>query len=112
VARNAQWAEESPGKGVVFVDPTEFNKGIEVAREKYTQAALDSPPAGVEDGEAFAEELNGLVSDWDKAAADLEIKSGSPTTEEGWIELYSSVSDIDWDAYKETMHEFLDRYRP
>jgi TRAP-type C4-dicarboxylate transport system substrate-binding protein len=112
VARNAQWAEEAPGHGVVFVDPTEFNEEIEVAREEYTQTALDEPPAGVDDAEAFVEELDGLAADWDEAAADLEIKSGSPTTEDGWIELYSSVSDIDWDAYKEALHEFLEPYRP
>jgi TRAP-type C4-dicarboxylate transport system substrate-binding protein len=112
VARNVQWAEEAPGKGVVFVDPTEFNEEIERAREEYTQTALDSPPAGVDDAEAFAEELAALAADWDEAAAGLEIQSGSPTTEEGWIELYSSVSDIDWDAYTEALREYLEPYRP
>jgi TRAP-type C4-dicarboxylate transport system substrate-binding protein len=112
VARNVQWAEEAPGKGVVFVDPTEFNEEIDVARKAYTEAALDGPPAGVDDADAFAEELQSSAADWDEAAADLQINSGSPTTEEGWIELYSSVSDIDWDAYKQTLHDFLEPYRP
>src|SRR5688500_5696459 len=85
---------------------------IAAAREEYTQAATDSPPSGVDDAEAFAEELEGLAADWDEAAADLEIMSGSPTIEAGWIELYSSVSDIDWDAYKEALHQFLEPYSP
>ncbi|WP_167042101.1 hypothetical protein [Salinibacterium sp. ZJ454] len=112
LARNVQWANEAPAKGVTFVDPTSFNKAIDAARDKYTEAAVKDAPAGVADPEGFADSLTGLADSWDEIAADLDVESGSPTTQEGWIDLYRSVEDIDWDAYVDALHEFLEPYRP
>ena len=112
LARNVEWANEAPGKGVTFADPTSFNKEIEVAREKYTEAAIQDAPEGVDDPQGFADDLAGLATSWQEVGGDLEIELGSPTTEEGWIDLYRSVEDIDWDAYVEALHTYLDPYRP
>lgn len=112
LARNVQWAEEAPAKGVTFVDPTSFNTAIDEAREDYTKAALENAPASVDDPEAFADELAGLADRWNEVAGDLDVESGSPTTQDGWVELYRSVEGIDWDAYAEAMREYLAPYRP
>lgn len=112
LARNVQWADEAPAKGVNFADPTTFNKAIDVAREAYTEAALAEPPVGIADADEFADGLANLADDWDEVASGLEIESGSPTTQDGWIELYRSVEDIDWDAYADALHEYLAPYRP
>ncbi|WP_173922382.1 TRAP transporter substrate-binding protein DctP [Agromyces sp. Marseille-P2726] len=110
--RNVQWANEAPAKGVTFVDPTSFNKAIDAARDAYTEAALDEAPAAIADPKAFADELGEFAGKWDELAGGLEIESGSPSTQEGWIELYRSVEDIDWDAYRDALHEYLAPYRP
>lgn len=110
--RNVQWANEAPEKGVVFVDPTSFNEAIDVAREAYTEEALASAPAGIIDPEGFAANLTELADGWKAVAGGLEIESGSPATQDGWIELYQSVEDIDWDAYADVLHEYLADYRP
>ncbi|MDR5701601.1 TRAP transporter substrate-binding protein DctP [Agromyces aerolatus] len=110
--RNVQWANEAPGKGVVFADPTSFNEAIDVAREAYTEEALANAPAGIADPEAFAAELDGLAEEWATVGGGLEIESGSPTTQEGWIDLYLSVEDIDWEAYADALHEYLADFRP
>ncbi|MGO4689641.1 hypothetical protein AB4Y94_02520 [Glaciibacter sp. 2TAF33] len=112
VARNVQWANEAPAKGVTFVDPTSFNKAIDVARDAYTKAAIKTPPAGVTDAKGFAKNLSGLADGWDKIAADLDVRSGAPSTQKDWVELYKSVDDIDWGAYADKLHEFLKPYRP
>jgi TRAP-type C4-dicarboxylate transport system substrate-binding protein len=110
--RYVQWANEAPGMGVTFADPTSFNKEIDAAREEYTKTALANAPAAVADPEGFVDELDGFSGEWDEIAAGLEIESGTPATEEGWIDLYRSVEDIDWDAYADALHEFLAPYRP
>lgn len=112
LARNVQFAEEAPGKGVVFVDPSTYNVKIAEAREKYTADAVAAPPAGVSDGAAFADDLASLADEWDAAAADLDIESGSPSSQEDWIDLYLSVKDIDWDAYASVLREYLAPFRP
>jgi len=113
VASNVTWAEEAPAKGVEFVDPTEFNKAIESAREKYTEDALANPPDGVDDAEAFSDDLSSLAADWRKTGGkNLKVESGSPTTEQDWIDLYQSTESIDWDAYREALREYLASYRP
>ena len=112
LARNVEWANEAPGMGVSFANPTSFNKAIEAARKEYTKAAIQDAPAGVDDAQGYADDLASLADSWNEVAADLEIESGSPTTEEGWIDLYRSVEDIDWDAYVKALHEYLEPYRP
>jgi len=112
LASNAKWAKEAPGKDVTFVDPTTFNEGIDVARQAYAEAAIEKAPSAVTDPEGFADELADLVTSWDKLAAGLDIESGSPTTQQGWIDLYLSVEDIDWDAYAKALHKYLASYRP
>jgi TRAP-type C4-dicarboxylate transport system substrate-binding protein len=112
VARNVQWAEEAPGKGVTFVDPTEFNTSIDQARKAYTKDALANPPSGIGDPDAYIDKLSAVAAEWDDVASGLDIKSGSPSTQEEWIDLYKSVEDIDWDAYTAALHEMLDKYRP
>lgn len=112
VARNVQWADEAPANGVTFADPTSFNKAIEEARDEYTEEALAAPPAGIPDGQAVLDGLNTSVVEWEAAAEGLDIQSGSPTTQDEWIELYRSVEDIDWEAYTQRLQEFLSPYRP
>ncbi|MFB9859484.1 TRAP transporter substrate-binding protein DctP [Paenarthrobacter aurescens] len=112
LARNVQWANEASAEGVTFVDPTTFNEAIDVARQEYTKAALENAPSGIGDPAGFTDKLTGFADRWDDAAAGLEIKSGSPTNQQDWTELYQSVEDIDWDAYGDALHEFLAPYRP
>lgn len=112
LARNVEWANDAPDKGVVFADPTPFNKQIEAARKEYTKAAIQNAPEVVDDAQAYVDDLAGLADAWKEAAADLEIESGSPATEEGWVDLYLSVEDIDWDAYVEALRTYLEPYRP
>lgn len=112
LARNVQWANEAPDKGVIFADPTTFNEAIHTAREKYTEAALADAPARVGDAEEYMASVEDWVSQWRGLAEDLDVQSGSPTTQEGWVDLYRSVEDIDWDAYTDLLHEYLDQYRP
>lgn len=112
VASYVKWAEEAPAKGVEFIDPTPFNTAIDAARAKYTEEAQADPPEGVDDAEGFADELSSLAAGWRKAATGLDVESGSPTTEEGWVDLYKASGEIDWDAYREALHEYLAAYRP
>jgi TRAP-type C4-dicarboxylate transport system substrate-binding protein len=109
---NVRWADEAPGKGVVFADPTSFNEAIHAAREIYTKEALANAPEGVSDPEAFVGRLSELSDSSAELVAGLNIESGTPTTEAGWIQLYRSTGDIDWDAYADSLHDYLAPYRP
>jgi len=112
LARYSQWADEAPGKGVIFADPTTFNEAIEESRDAYTQDAVENAPAGVADPEGFDEDLHALADRWNDVAADFEFASGSPRTQDGWVDLYGSVAEIDWDAYADYLREYLEPYRP
>ncbi|WP_167045061.1 hypothetical protein [Salinibacterium sp. ZJ454] len=110
--RNIQLADEAADRGITFVNPAPFNSVLEENRETYIQAALDAPPAAISDADAFLSELEGLVDDWERLTAGrLDVQSVSPTTQEGWIDLFSSFEDVDWDEYAALVREYLAEHR-
>jgi len=111
--KNLEWGEKAKDKGVEFKDPSSFNAVLDKVREDRAAKLIDSAPAGVADPEGYIAEYGKLSQDWSAKVADiLSVSNAQPTTEQGWIDAYLAVKDIDWNEYEKTLAEFMGQYRP
>src|SRR6185312_14607182 len=106
--RNVDWGEQAKGKGVVFRDPSSFNAIIHKVREDRAAKLAGSTPDAVKDPDGYIAGFEKLSQEWSGKVADiLSISNAQPTTEQGWIDAYLAVKDIDWNEYEKMLAEFM-----
>ncbi|MGO4689656.1 hypothetical protein [Glaciibacter sp. 2TAF33] len=108
LARDIEFAKQSAEHGIKWVDPKTFQKSIVATRDAYVAEAIKDAPPSLADAKGAYDHLGKLMEKWQETTTDFKYDAGSPSSADGWKDLYLSAADIDWNAYREAIRSYFD----
>jgi TRAP-type C4-dicarboxylate transport system substrate-binding protein len=108
----ATWAKEGPAKGVKFLDGAELREVINDHQEELRDSLVDNAPAGVSDPQATYDSYVSSLDEWLAASEeDFGIAADPlPDDEDGIIETYLAVTDLDYEPFAKRLHEQMQSF--
>lgn len=109
--RYAVFAEEAPGKGVTFMDPSALDAVLDDEKAEGAETVTDRAPDSVSDPQAVVDRFRAEMDEWNGVVDELGVPK-TEKTPENLKQVYQSARDVDWKGYHDRVATWLDQFRP